>query len=687
MAERDRWPLWLPVAAGLGILVYFALPYEPERWLGPASALAFAMAVVVARGRPVAPIALAAILAASLGFAAAQAGTARYAAPMLDGRIGPAWVEGRVVGQSVLPQGVRVVLADLSIDRLAPERTPRQVRIRLLSGSEPLATGTRIGVRAILNPPSRPVLPGGFDFRRHAFFQGIGGIGFAVGHPSLLDGGGIGRMLPLESGRRAIADRIRSALDGDRSAIATALLTGDRGAIRPEIHKSIREAGLAHLLAISGLHLGLVAGLIFFAVRATLALVPSLALDRPIKKWAAVAALCGAFAYMLVVGSTVPTQRAFIMVGLVLVAVLVDRVAISMRLAAWAAALVLAIAPYSLLGPSFQMSFAAVIALIAGYEAMRHRLAEWRRRAGPVGMGALYLAGVLLTTAIASTATAPFALYHFQQVASYGLLTNLLAVPLTALWIMPWGLAAYLLMPLGLEALALAPMGWGISALLAIAEAAAGWPHAAIRVAMPPGWALGLASLGGLWLCLWRGRWRLWGIAAVAAGLIAMVWPGSRPDILISEDGRLMAVRAADGRLSVSEPRRDRFTREIWLRADGRSEVTSWPTAGPDEAAWLTCDPLACLYRPNGQSVALIRDPRALQEDCSMADIVVAAVPVPRFCRADIVVDRFDVWRHGAHAITFTQEGPVVARVADRIGLRPWVLDRRPDWERAEMSD
>ena len=278
----------------------------------------------------------------------------------------------------------------------------------------------------------------------------------------------------------------------------------------------------------------------------------------------------------------------------------------------------------------------------------------------------------MMTTAIASTATAPFALYHFQQVASYGLLTNLLAVPLTALWIMPWGLAAYLLMPLGLEALALAPMGWGISALLAIAEAAAGWPHAAIRVAIPPGWALGLASMGGLWLCLWRGRWRLWGLAGVAAGLIVMVWPGPGPDILISENGRLMAVRGGDGGLSVSEPRRDRFTREIWLRADGQFEAGTWPTSSPDDGDWLSCDPLACLYRPNGLSVALIRDARALLEDCSMADIVVAGIPVPRFCRAEIIVDRFDVWRHGAHAITFTQDGPVVARVADRIGLRPW---------------
>lgn len=687
-AERERWPLWLPVCAGVGILGYFALPDEPGWWHGVSATLCLVLAIAVSRHRPVMPVVLACLLAAALGFTAAQGGTARFDAPMLDKRIGPVWVEGRVASQSVLPQGVRVVLADPVIDRLPVDRTPRQVRIRLSSGSEPLRTGSRIGIRAILNPPSRPVLPGGFDFRRHAFFQGIGGIGFAVGHASLLEGGeGTDVGLWLESVRRGIADRIAVALAGDRAAIATALLTGDRGAIRPDSHDAIREAGLAHLLAISGLHLGLVAGLIFFTIRAVLALAPSLALNRPIKKWAAIAALAGAFAYMLVVGSTVPTQRAFAMVGLVLVAVLVDRVAISMRLAAWAAAIVLVISPYSLLGPSFQMSFAAVIALIAGYEALRDRLAGWRSHAGPLRMALLYLSGVMLTTAIASTATAPFALFHFQQIASYGLLTNLVAVPLTALWIMPWGLAAYLLMPLGLEALALAPMGWGISALLAIAEAAAGWPHAVLRVAAPPGWALGLAALGGLWLCLWHGTWRLWGIAGVTAGLIGLVWPHPGPDILISEDGQLMAVRATDGGLALSSLSTDRFIRDIWLRADGRPDARKWPSAEDGEDGSLMCDPLACLYRGEGLVVALVRDARAVAEDCAIADIIVSSVPVPQYCRARIIVDRFDVWRHGAHTISLSVGGPRVDRVSDGAGGRPWQMDRRPSWEREPDSD
>ena len=683
-AQRDRLPLWLPVGAGIGIVGYFALAFEPPWWAGLLAALTAGLLYAANRDRTAAV----ALLAAALGFSAAQFATARVAAPMLDSRVGPAWIEGRVVGQTLTPNGVRVVLADPAIDGLAAERTPARVRVRLLAGSEPVATGARLGVRAILNPPSRPAVPGGFDFRRHAFFQGIGGVGFAVGHPQLPDAAQApGTALWLETVRRGIAGRIWETLDGDRAAVATALLTGDRGAIRDEVHDAIRESGLAHLLAISGLHLGLVAGLIFFGVRAVLALVPTLALDHPIKKWAALVALAGGFAYMFVVGATVPTQRAFVMVGLVLVAVLADRTAISMRLAAWAAALVLAVSPYSLLGPSFQMSFAAVIALIAGYEALRGRLVEWRHRAGPLGMAALYFSGILLSTAIASTATAPFAVFHFQQIATYGLVTNLLAVPLTALWIMPWGLAAYLLMPLGLESLALVPMGWGISLLLAIAEAAAGWPNAVLRLASPPGWALGIAATGGLWLCLWQTRLRLWGVAGLAVGMIALAWPRPGPDILISEDGRLMAVRAADGGLAVSNLRGERFTREIWLRADGRADARPWPATGTSEDGRLSCDPLACLYRRDGRVVALIRDPRALAEDCVVADIVVAAIPVPRACRDRAAADRFDVWRHGAHAITLTPGGYNVERVADALGLRPWTLDRRPDWERADAPE
>ena len=270
--------------------------------------------------------------------------------------------------------------------------------------------------------------------------------------------------------------------------------------------EAMRASGLAHLLAISGLHIGLVTGVLFFAIRGILAALEPIALRFAIKKWAALGALLGAFAYLLVTGATVPTQRAFLMAAMVLSAIMLDRTAISMRLVAWAALIVLLIAPESLLGASFQMSFAAVIALVAGYEAVRVPFGRWRAHGGWWRLPLIYLLGVGLTTIIAGSATTPFVIFHFNRFSAFGLAANLLAVPVTALWIMPWATVAYILMPLGLEGVALAPMGWGIEAVIAIAREVAGWPGSVTLVPAMPVSGIALVAAGGLWLCLWRRR-------------------------------------------------------------------------------------------------------------------------------------------------------------------------------------
>ncbi len=464
-------------------------------------------------------------------------------------------------------------------------------------------------------------------------------------------------------------------------------LTGDRRAIPKHVLADMRDSGLAHLLAISGLHIGLVAGILFFGLRAALALVPKLALHYPIKKWAAAAALVGAFGYVLISGATVPTQRAFLMVCVVLLAVMVDRTAISMRLVAWAALIVLVMAPDSLLGPSFQMSFAAVIALVAAYEVLRGRFSAWRAEAGMLRRAGLYFAGVGITTIVAMAATAPFAIYHFNRFAEYGLAANLTAVPLTALWIMPWAMAAFCLMPVGLEALALTPMGWGIEAVIAIAHTVAGWPGSVRLVSAMPAAGLALVAIGGLWLCLWQGRWRFLGAAAVALGLSgpALTRP---PDILVAADGKLMAVRVPDGTLALSPGRGSRFTREMWLRRAGQSAPQPWPRQGASADGALRCDGLACIYRAADRRVALVFDPRALAEDCRQADLVVSLVPVGWACRRRVTaIDRFDLWRHGAHAVWLDRHGEIrIESVADRRGIRPWA-PARPRGKRGETPN
>ncbi len=528
-AERERWPLFLPVGVGAGIAGYFALPREPSPWLG-AAVCALALGLVLAAIRQAhgrrhiswQPLLLAglALGAVGLGFGAATFRTLAVEAPVLAFRLGPVTVSGQVIkveppalrtaSGGGLPKGPRLTLKRVRVSRLESAETPARVRIRM-RGAADVVPGDWISAKAILLPPPSPSAPGAFDFPRHAFFQHLGAVGFAVGRLEHIEppaeGAAPSFRLWLSKLRQKIYRRIVGSLKGTSGTVAAALMTGERGAIPADVLEAMRASGLAHLLAISGLHIGLVTGVLFFGIRGTLAAFPSVTLRFAIKKWAAIGALTGALAYLLVTGATVPTQRAFLMVALVLAAIVLDRTAISMRLVAWAALIVLLISPESLLGASFQMSFAAVIALVAAYELARAPFRRWRAREGWWRLPLLYLVGVGLTTLVASAATAPFVVYHFNRFAAFGLAANLVAVPITALWIMPWAVLGYLLMPLGLEGWALTPMGWGIEAMIAVARWVAGWPGAVVLLPAMPVWGLALVALGGLWLCLWQRRW------------------------------------------------------------------------------------------------------------------------------------------------------------------------------------
>ena len=680
--ERERWLLWAPVAFGVGIGVYFSLSREPPAMTG---VFVFAATLLLAwrmRANLMLALILLGLAFGAGGFAAAQLRTHLVAAPVLAKPYGPAGVTGRVVRVELRPDGPRVTLEHLSLKGVAASATPALARVKLRRG-DIVDIGDRIDVFAKLSPPSAPSAPGAYDFQRRSWFQGLGAVGFAMGRVRPAEKNdaeeGWSPTLFMAAVRLHMTERIRTALPGESGAIAAALMTGDRSAISQQTLDSMRDSGLAHLLAISGLHLGLVAATLFFGLRALLALSERLTLRRPIKKWAAVAAIAGSFAYLLLAGATVPTQRAFVMTGLVLLAVLLDRQAISMRLVAWAAMIILVIAPESMLGASFQMSFAAVVALVAFYEASRDRFRTIRTVAGH-GLAArigLYAVGVATTTVIASFATGLIALHHFGRIAAYGLPANMLAVPLTALWVMPWAVIAALLMPLGLEGLPLTLMGWGIDGLLWVAGGISAWPGAVRPVAALPVAGLVAVALGGLWLCLWRRRWRYAGVLGLVAGL-ASPWMQQAPDMLVSDDGSLMAVRTADGRLSLSESRRERRTAEDWLEQEGQGTSLYWPETGISADGRLRCDGLGCIYRAGGRTVALLRDGLAHDEDCRIVDILVSRRPVRRRCPAPLlVIDRFDLWRHGATAIWFDDREIRVRTVAEYQGARPWSSRRK----------
>jgi competence protein ComEC len=676
-AERARWALWLPVAMGAGVVLFFSLRTDPPAWAGLLALAVSLAAWTSARRRTQAAVAALLFAAGAAGFCSAQLRTAVADTPVLERRLGPAEVVGRVAEVDRREDGIRVVLGELRVERLPADRTPRRVRIGLRGDAAPVP-GSVVRVRAVLLPPPGPAEPGAFDYRRFAFFQGIGATGYAVGAWAEARGAepgwGTAAGAALERARGAVADRVAAVVPQPAAGVTAALLNGDRSGVQEHVLDWFRDSGLAHLLAISGLHVGLAAGGVLFAVRALLAAVPALALRWPIKKVAAVAAFLAAAAYTLLVGAPVPTLRALLMTGLVLLAVLVDRSAISMRTVAVAAAVVLAVAPETLDGPSFQMSFGAVVALIAAWEAAQPRLTAWRAAAGPLGRGGLYVGGVALTSVVATLATGPFALYHFQQLPVLGVAANMVAVPLTAFWVMPCAVVAGALMPLGLEEWPLRAMGWGVALIVETARVTAEAPGAVLRVPATGPDALVLVVLGALWICLWQKRWRLLGLLPVAAGIAAALAAPDRPHVIVPADGAPVAVRAADGTLSLSSRRGGEFEREAWARRDGRDPEeaeTVWPRDRRSRDGLLDCTPDVCLYRAEEVLVALVRGRAGMERACASAQVVVTSLAT-RGCWAPAVIDRDALRRDGAHAVHLRDGRWRVETARDRLGRRPW---------------
>lgn len=672
-AEGDRWLLWTPVMLGLGIGLYFSLPTEPRFALSLSLFVASASGVVFWRRNLALRIAACGSALVFAGLVLAQQRTESVAAPVIAEKTKSIAVSGRVRSVELLAtKGYRLTIDRLHLSGIPKSATPDRVRLVVRTKGDVPQAGDKIQTRAVIVAPSGPVMPGAFDFSRHAWFMKLGGVGYTVASVRIV--GGVSEQdrgafwWRVERYRMNLSERIRSILDSDSGAVAAALMTGQRKAIPENIVEDLRIAGLAHLLAISGLHIGLLAGVAFFGLRAVLALIPPIALRWPIKKWAAVAAISVALFYMLVSGTSIPTQRAFAMTGLVLLGVILDRQAITMRLVALVATALLVMTPEVLINVGFQMSFAAVVALVATYEALRGR--RWMAQDGTAwGRVRVYFFALIVTTLVSDFAIASFAAFHFNRVASFSLISNLLAVPVMGLWIMPLAFFAFLLMPFGLEALALEPMGWGIDLVTGTAHWVAGWDGAAVQVPAFPIAAIAAVTLGGLWLALWSRPWRAWGLAPVALGLV-LALNQTPPDLMVDGDGKLVALKTDTGALAFSDRRGARMARETWLKRGGEAEAVSWRSLEDSEA--LACDSAGCVYRAGGHPIAILKRADGAGEDCARAAAIVSLVPIFETCRAATVIDRFDLWRNGAHALWIEGGAVEVRTAAQEQGARPW---------------
>lgn len=658
--------LGVPVAMGAGIVLYFALPSEPAWWIGATLALSALAASLLLRALPLPRLVLLLLAAAGFGFACAQARTASLP-PLAEVPARAVIVTATVEAVEVLPEGRRVRFGEVT---LGDEGFGRDVRIRLRdSDAAALSPGDQVRVRALLRAPAPPAVPGGFDFQRHAFFQNLGAVGTALGPVEVL--GRVearGFSLWLSGLRQAVLARVSGAVTGPEGAVAAALLTGARAAIPEDDLQAMRDSGLAHLLSVSGLHVGIVGGVVFAALRLLMAATGA-ALHVNAKKLAAVGGITAAFFYMLLTGSQVPMQRAVAMAALFALAVLLDRRGVGMRALALAAIVVLAFQPEAVLGPSFQMSFGAVLALVAAYMAGKPWLDRVRAARGWPARIAAGLVLLCFTSLVASAATTPFAAWHFQRVQLYGIAANAVAVPLTSLVIMPLGLLGLLLMPLGAEAVALVPMGWAVEAVLAAAHHVASWPGAAPRVPAAPAWGILAAASGMLALCLLRGRWALAGIVPLLAGL-ASPFAAAPPDLVVNPTARVIALRGEAGYAALFSQGAGRFDRETVAERLG---LDALPALVPGDDGRLACTGAACtLTGPAGQRILLLR-PGPEETRCDDVALVASPEPLRGRCRPSPMIDRFSVWREGSHAAWFTADG--VRVVSDRAlrGDRPWV--------------
>lgn len=660
LGQRGHLFPWTPVFIALGIGGYFEIRWEPSFWLlgllafGGISALR-----MVSFGAIYGPLVVALGLT-SFGFAWAGARAHLVAGPVLDFRYYGA-IEGRVVDiDRSSSDAVRLTLDRVVLERMSPDETPHRVRVSL-HGDQGFAEpqpGAVVILTGHLSAPGGAVEPGGFDFRRHAWFQQLGGVGYTRNPLLLLEPPGEG--LWIYKARMWVSARVQGVLTGETGAFAAAIMTGERSGLEQVTLDALRDTNLAHLIAISGLHMGLLAGFVYAALRLGLLLIPATRHVGSLRKWAAAGALLAAAGYLALSGGAIATQRAFIMAAVGLTALMLDRRVLSLRSVAIAAVAVLVIRPEALLSPGFQMSFAATTALVAVFEQMskgERRLPKW---AGAV-------LSVAMSSAVAGAATGPVGMAHFNQMASYGLLANLISVPVMGLVVVPAGVLAALLMPFGLDWIGLWIMGLGLDWILWVAHTVAEWDGAVRPVVAPAPWVLPVIAVAGLILCLWRGPGRLVGLAPLAVATIAWMQT-ERPAVLIADSGTLVGLMTDQGR-ALSRDRGAGFVASTWLENDGEGRTQTdaarlWPDPPEQRLARAEVAGKELLH-VQGKVAA-----RTLTR-CDAGQIVVASTDMD-LSGGCLLLDPARLQETGSIAIYAEEEGPRIVTDAQLTGRRLW---------------
>lgn len=681
-ASVQSWTLWSPVAFGAGAALYLALPREPVAIVAYGMlALAAALFWGVRRfalGRA-ATVALVLVAFAVAGFSAAKLRTQAVRAPVAPAGGGVRLIEGFVVDIASPGQGgPRVLLAPIRISGLAPAETPIRVRVTLRDDETLPAPGKAVALKGMVNAPPPPASPGSYDFARDAFFDGVGGVGFAltpverlaqVEHPPWR----LALEMKVNAVRWALVKRIVAEMGVESGGLAAAMVTGHEAFVPQEQVDDLRASGLAHIISISGLHMAIVGGFAFAATRLLIAAWPWAALRISSKKVAAAVGLAAVVAYLIVSGAPSPAERAAITAGAAFLAILVDRRAISLHTLAIAALAILALQPEAVTQPGFQMSFAATAALVALAEAWPRPPKEintpWPIRA--IQAVGVWLAASIGTSFVAGLATGPFAMQHFNRVSTFGLVANLLTAPISSFLMMPALAVGAVLAPLGLGGPPLAAAGLAIDTMNMIASWVARLPNSQIIYASAPAWTLPAAFVGVLWLCLWRGPLRWIGLP-----LALSVWLCPRPpapDAWIAADGSSVAVRRGQTAVLL-RPDAKLFAAELWARRRGLT-----PAAADARESAYDCDRWSCAPRKGSEDprIAAIFTRRASTIDkkqplfCKWAEVVVVRGEAGA-CPKALTLTAAHFARGGSAELYRTASGWKVVWAQDLRGQRPW---------------
>ncbi len=696
-SERSRIALWLPISFALGIMFYFSLPATPPAWLGACFLLAFGIFALLEKVVRKSIFLSLFILFFASGFILISVKAEMLNYPILSKKTGAVEITGKINGVDIKGTGQRLLFHNPSVGNMEKDKTPAYIRVKVNTLKVRYQAGDVVKLKAVLMPPPMPLTPDGYNTPRKFYFQGLGATGFAVSKVKVIqkaDGfdGFISRL------RQSINFRFLNTMEKREAGVAMALITGEQGANSKELADAYRSSGIAHILSVSGLHMSMLAGLVFATLRLLLVFIPAISLRYNTKKIAAFFAILISFCYLFISGASIPAIRAFIMVLIVLMAVILDRNALSIRSVVLAFFIILCIYPESIISAGFQMSFAAVFALITAFEAGMSKLnksvrflkispQKQKRKYGVVKdiitFCFYWIIVTLLTDLIASSATLPFCIYHFDRVPVYSFITNLIVAPILAVIVMPALALGTLLMPVFSDNLFLTLAEHGIYFINETALWVQSFDNYVYVMPSMPTYVLILIAMGGFWLCLLRGKIRLLGLLPF---VLLFIYPKFYipADVLAYQGGKMFAVLTADGKLLIEPGRANQMARENWLSKNGQDykeydkniAKTAWKNGYSDEKVSLTCENKnLCYYRTKGKTIAFAKNYDSLKTACDTADIIFSAVNAKSEpCKATFLIDRKQMWKNGTYALKISTNGKIsLKNTAENMGNHLWM--------------